>query len=116
MVLKEVPFFGEYTLRYDWDAYEKICEELNIETFTQFNNALNMMGPKKLRIMLWAGLLHKFPDLKPEEVSKIIDEYKENNPVGGIPEAVLKGLREAQIIGEIKGVDTGESPTKPRKN
>jgi hypothetical protein len=108
MVLKEIPFIGDYTLRYDWNGYEKMCEALGAETFGDFDLALGKLGPKTLRLILWAGFLHKFPNLKKEEVSGIIDQFGESNSKADMFPIVMNALKEAGLIAD-RGNDTGEA-------
>jgi len=107
MPLKDIPFFKEYTIRYDWDAFEKVCEALNIESFMDFDIVLRRLGPKQLRLMLWAGLLYKFPTLQPSEVGAIISEFMQENPLSDVTAIISKGLEEAGFI-STKVADKGE--------
>lgn len=110
MPLKDITFFREYTIRYDWDAFEKVCEALNIESFMDFDIVLRRLGPKQLRLMLWAGLIHKFPEMQPSEVGTIISEFMQENPLSEVTSIISKGLEEAGFI-STRGLDKGE--TKP---
>lgn len=116
MPLKEIPFFKEYTIRYDWDAFEKVCGALGIESFLDFDMVLRKLGPKQLRLMLWAGLLHKFPDIQPSEVGAIISEFMQEKPLAELTTIISKGLEEAGFISTGKS-DKGETkpPAKPSK-
>jgi len=111
MVLKEIPFWNEYTLRYDWDSYEKLCEALGVESFADFDIVLRRLGPKQLRILLWAGFLHKFPDMQPGEVGKIMSEFMDGKSIADITTPISEGLKAAGFIAE-RGNDPGEQPPK----
>jgi len=114
MPLKTTPFFGEYTLRYDWEAYEKLCEVLGVDTFAEFDEVLRKPGPRHIRVMLWAGLLHIRPELKPEYTGNIITEFLEDgNNLSGVSIAISNGLKEGGFIGD-RGNDPGEVQQKPK--
>jgi hypothetical protein len=112
MVLKSIPFFGEYRLRYDWEAYERMTEELGVSAFSEFSEVMKKLGPKTLRIMLWAGLLHSNPTLKPADVFPILNEYVDQFGMDALAEVIVNALTEASILGNGRN-DPGE--VKPPK-
>jgi hypothetical protein len=115
MPLKEIPFVGPYTIRYDWDAFEKICESLGIESFADFDIILRKLGPKQIRLMLWAGLLHKFPNLQPSEVGSIISDFMQEKQLPEITVLISNGLVEAGFI-SMQGADKGETKVNPKQS
>lgn len=107
---KTIPFFGKYKLRYDWEAYESMVEGLNAPAFADFSKVIEELGPKQIRVILWAGLLHMLPELTPKETYPIINEYLEKHTLRDLTEVVIKGLQEASILSkELGGSDQGEA-------
>ena len=90
-----------------------MTEALEAPAFTDLENALQKLGPKQIRMILWAGLLHKFPDLSQKDVIPIINEYMEDHDMGQLSEIVIKALTEASILGG--GSDQGEAKEKTKK-
>lgn len=109
---KSLPFFGKYKLRYDWEAYEAMVEGLNAPAFVDFAKVIETLGPKQIRVILWAGLLHMMPELTPKETFKIIDEYLEKKTLKDLTEVVVRALQEASILAkDVGGTDPGEAGT-----
>lgn len=106
-----------YPLRLTWNSIEKMTEALGTPAFSQFDQAINInnIGPVQLRIIIWAGLLPKYPELKQEDVSDLIDQYREKHGVSELYILVGNLLIEAGLLGK-KGSDKGEVKTKQSKN
>jgi hypothetical protein len=117
--LKEITFVEGYPLRLKWESIEKMVEALGIQSFSEFDRVINIrnIGPVQFRIILWAGLLYKYPEIKQEEVSDIIDKYRDSHGVTELYTLVGKLLIEAGLITPIekikRGNDTGEEKTEP---
>lgn len=105
MPLKSIPFFAGHSLRFDWQAFEEMVEALETPAFSDFGKIVEKLGPKTLRIILWAGLLHENPGLKQADVFPIINEYLESHSMTELSEVVLNALTESSILGG----DTGEA-------
>lgn len=108
MVKKEVAFLPGYPLRYGWEGLEKLTSALNAEAFEDFEKIVNKIGPKHIRIILWAGLIHKDPDISTNEVYNLIDTYLENHTMSDLSELIGKALAISGILG---GSDPGEEKT-----
>jgi|SRR5665647_1024366 len=110
MATKEVEFFGDYNLRYGWQGLEALSSALDAPAFSDFDKILNELGPTHLRIILWAGLLHKYPSLGREspEMYGIMDEYLEGHSLEDLGNIVGKALMASGIIGQPQGEDKGE--------
>lgn len=106
MATKEIPFFGGYTLRYGWAGLEALTSALDAPAFTDFEKIVNQLGPKHLRMILWAGLIHKFPEMTPSDVIPLIDEYLETKDISDLSKLVGEALTASGIIKE--GADKGE--------
>jgi hypothetical protein len=117
MVVREVEFFGDYTLRYNWNAFEKLAVALGAPAFSDFDKIMAKLGPTEIRIIIWAGILHKFPNIKKEQVSDIIDEYMETSDINTLTDLVMTALTEASVFGRKsdKG-ETAGSKSKPSKS
>jgi hypothetical protein len=123
LVKKDIPFFGDYTLRYGWKGLEALTTELDAPAFSDFDKIIQELGPKHLKVILWAGLIHKFPTLKPEsnEMYDIMDEYLDGHTISELSEIVGQALIASGIIstenaeGATEGnVEKVQEP-KPRK-
>jgi hypothetical protein len=68
---------------------------------------MNNLGPEQLQILVWAGLLHKFPRLTLAEAEAIIDEYTEEHGLEDLVNVVMRGIQEASVFGRS---DKGETP------
>ena len=90
-----------------------MTEALGAPAFTDLEEVLQKLGPKQIRLILWAGLLHKFPELSQKDVVGIINEYLEDHDIGELSEVVIKALAEASILGG--GSDQGEVKEKAKK-
>jgi len=106
MTLKEIPLIGEYALRYDWAGFEAMMEALEAPSFSDFDKGFSKLGPRSVRMMVWAGLLHKFPLLKKEEVAGIITSYLENNSLESLTAVLNKALLEGNILTSSAGEKT----------
>lgn len=100
-------FFGDYTLRYNWTAFEKMALALNAPAFSDFDRIMAKLGPVEIRLIIWAGLLHKFPNIKKDDVSELIEEYLEEHEVPDLTELVMTALTEASVFSRKS--DTGET-------
>lgn len=114
MTLKSLPFFKDLELRYDWEAYEKMVEALEAPAFTDFADVVQKLGPKQMRIILWAGLLHMKPDMKLSDTFAIINEYIDANSMDKFAQVIITALQEASILGKGGGTDPGEVKKKTR--
>lgn len=86
-----------------------MVEGLNAPAFVDFAKVIEELGPKQIRIILWAGLLHMIPDITPKDTFKIIDEYLENHTLKDLTEVVIRALQEASILAkDVGGTDLGE--------
>lgn len=99
MPLKTIHFFGEYKLRYDWEAFENMVEALEAPAFVDFDKIIKKLGPKQMRMIIWAGLLHQVPGLTPADVIPIINEFMQTKGMPELTEIVIKALQEASILG-----------------
>jgi hypothetical protein len=108
MVSKEIDFFKGFTLRFNWTAFEKMAHALNAPAFSQFDKIMANLGPYEIRMILWAGLLHKNPNLKKEDVGELIDEYMETHSMEELTEVIMTALTEGSVFGGKKA-DTGEA-------
>lgn len=123
LVKKEIAFFGDYTLRYGWKGLEALTTELNAPAFSDFDKIIQELGPKHLKVILWAGLLHKFPTLKPEsnEMYELMDEYLDGHSIADLSEIVGQALIASGIISteNVEGAKEGNvemvPEPKPRK-
>ena len=125
MAKKEVEFFGDYKLRYGWQGLEALSTALDAPAFADFDKIINELGPKQLRVILWAGLLHKYPDLKSDsqEMFGIMDNYLDTHDMESLGNVVGNALMASGILGD-SGEDKGEvagkvgtqiTPKNPRK-
>lgn len=110
MPLKSLPFFGEYSLRFNWTAFERMAVALGTPSFADFDKIMTRLGPVEIRTIVWAGLLHKYPKITSSEVAGIIDEYLDEHDIQELTEIVMNALTEASVFGNKKA-DKGE--TKP---
>jgi hypothetical protein len=113
MPLKSIPFFGKYKLRYDWEAFEEMVEALETPAFSDFGKIVSRMGPKTMRVMIWAGLLHDNPGLRQEDVKKIINEYMETHSLEDLTEVLMSALNESSLLGGDKGEAMTETKSEP---
>ena len=87
-----------------------MVEALEAPAFTGFSKVIEELGPKHIRIIIWAGLLHMLPDLTPKETYGIINEYLETNSLRDLTDVAIRGLQEASILSkEFGGNDQGEA-------
>lgn len=84
-----------------------MVEGLGAPAFVDFAKVMEKLGPKQMRIIIWAGLLHMLPELTQKEVYAIIDEYLETHNLEDLSGVVIQGLQEASILGG-SGADRGE--------
>lgn len=68
---------------------------------------MSRLGPVEMKILVWAGLLHKYPKLKQEEASDIIDEYMEDHTIEDLSNIVMDAIQNASVFGRP---DKGENP------
>ena len=119
MVTKEVPFFGDYTLRYGWKGLEAMAKALNTPAFTDFDRIIAEMGPEHLRKIVWAGLIHKYPNLTADATCELIDEFLDEHDVTELSDIVGQAMIASGIItppsqpGE--GGDMGESKSNHKR-
>jgi hypothetical protein len=118
---REVNFFGDYSLRFNWSAFEKMTSALGASSFSDFDKIMTKLGPVEIRLIIWAGLQHKFPNIKKENVSDLIDEFMElnDNDMQALTELVMTALTEASVFSgrtdkgenqkEIKGSESKAS-------
>lgn len=66
------------------------------------------LGPDEMTSLVWAGLLHKFPNMTLDEVSDIIDDYLEEHTMEDLLEVVMSTIKESSIF---RRPDMGETPT-----
>jgi hypothetical protein len=86
-----------------------MVEGLGAPAFVDFANVMEKLGPKQMRIILWAGLLHMNPDLTPKDMYPIINDYLEKHSLEELTEIVVKALQEASILSKgVGGPDQGE--------
>lgn len=85
-----------------------MVEGLEAPAFVDFAAVMEKLGPKQMRIILWAGLLHMLPDLKPKDMYPIINEYLEKHTMEELTNIVVKALQEASILSKGGGNDQGE--------
>jgi hypothetical protein len=87
-----------------------MVEGLEAPAFVDFAKVMEQLGPKQMRIILWAGLLHMLPELTPKDMFPIINEYLEKRTLEDLTLVVIKALQEASILSkEGAGSDTGEA-------
>lgn len=86
-----------------------MVEGLEAPAFVDFAKVMEKLGPKQMRIIIWAGLLHMLPDITPKEVFPIINEYLESHSLEDLTNIVVKGLQQASILGKDMGDDQGEA-------
>lgn len=113
MVTKTVDFFGDYKLRYGWEGIEALTTALDAEAFSDFENIVSKLGPKHLRIIVWAGLIDKYPSLQAnsKEMYTIMDDYLEGHDIAALSDIVGKALLASGIISSGQGDDMGEETT-----
>ena len=87
-----------------------MVEGLGTPAFADLAQAMENLGPRQIRIILWAGLLHMNPDLTPKDLFPIINEYLEKHTFEDLAKIVVKALQEASILnaGESRKPDQGE--------
>jgi hypothetical protein len=84
--------------------------ELEAPAFADFSVIIQNLGPKQIRIILWAGLLHMCPDLTPQGTYAIINEYLEKHSLKQLTDVVIGGLQQASILANAEGGnDKGEA-------
>jgi len=90
-----------------------MVEGLGTPAFAELAQAMENLGPKQMRIILWAGLLHMAPELTPKDLYPIINEYLEKHTFEDLAAVVVKGLQEASILntGNSRKPDQGEAGT-----
>ncbi|MCK9310672.1 MAG: hypothetical protein M0P26_00175 [Bacteroidales bacterium] len=90
-----------------------MVEGLGTPAFAELAQAMENLGPKQMRIILWAGLLHMAPELTPKDLYPIINEYLEKHTFEDLAAVVVKGLQEASILntGNSRKPDQGEVGT-----
>jgi hypothetical protein len=89
-----------------------MVEALEAPAFVDFDKIIKKLGPKQMRMILWAGLTHQIPDLKPSDVIPIINEFMETKTMADLSEIVIKALQEASILGT--GGNAGVEDPKPK--
>lgn len=85
-----------------------MVDGLGAPAFVDFAAVMEKLGPKQMRIILWAGLTHMIPDLTPEDMFPIINEYLEKHSMEDLTNVVVKSLQEASILSKGGGPDQGE--------
>lgn len=85
-----------------------MVEGLGAPAFVDFAAVMEKLGPKQMRIILWAGLLHMLPALTPKDMYPIINEYLEKHSMEELTNVVVQGLQEASILSKSGGNDQGE--------
>ena len=86
-----------------------MVEGLEAPAFVDFAKVMEKLGPKQMRIILWAGLLHMNPDLTPKDMYPIINDYLEKHSLEELTQVVIKALQEASILAsEVGGSGQGE--------
>lgn len=112
MVKKDIEFLPDYPIRFDWGGLEALTEALNAPAFVDLDRVLNPknVGPVQIKLMLWAGLIHRHPELKKEDVPKLIDKFLETNGMIELSARINKALIASGLLGEVgkPGADTGE--------
>jgi hypothetical protein len=121
-------FIDGYYLRYDWDAYEILCAEFDLDTIDDINDfyrpeRLNKLSLKDIRTMLWVGL---FKDgetgegerPQKEVVGKIISKFLKGRTLSDLTMTLLlaqgdSGIIQFRTVGEVEpenveGDDAGE--------
>jgi len=59
----------EYELRYDFNAFIEIEEALK----TNIANLGNVVvGLRNIRVLIWAGILHQYPDIKESDIGRLM--------------------------------------------
>ena len=88
-----------------------MVEGLGTPAFAELAQAMENLGPKQMRMILWAGLLHMYPDLTPKDMFPIINEYLEKHTFEDLATVVVKALQEASILnaGNSRKTDQGEA-------
>lgn len=85
-----------------------MVDGLDAPAFVDFAKVMEKLGPKQIRIIIWAGLLHMMPDITPKDVFPIINEYLEKHSLEDLTNIVVKGLQQASILGSGLEEDQGE--------
>ena len=85
-----------------------MVEGLEAPAFIDFAAVMEKLGPKQMRIILWAGLLHMLPELTPKDMFPIINEYLDKHSMEDLTTVVVKSLQEASILSKGGGNDQGE--------
>lgn len=85
-----------------------MVDGLEAPAFVDFAKVMEQLGPKQMRIILWAGLLHMIPDMTPKDMFPLINEYLEKHTLEDLTLVVIKALQEASILSK-EGSDTGEA-------
>jgi hypothetical protein len=109
-----ISFVEGYSLRYDWDNFEMLCDELglvSLEDIVSFYSQENIkkIGLKQLRIMVWAGLYRPDKPLKKDEVGQIISTYLKGKTLGDLIELLVTAQVSSGILGEPNGETKGEA-------
>lgn len=111
MVKKEVEFIPNYPLRYNWNGIEALTIALDAPAFMDIDRVINPknLGPVQIKLMLWAGLIHKYPDLQKEKVPELIDIFLETHCMKDLSLVISNALMASGLLGSNgTGADTGE--------
>lgn len=111
MVKKDVEFLPDYPIRFDWEGIEALTEALNAPAFVDLDRVLHPknVGPVQIRLILWAGMIHKHPELQKDDVKKLINQFVEENGMRELSTRINKALIASGLLGDAKqGADTGE--------
>lgn len=124
LVEKSTNFVDGYSLRYDWDNYEKFAELFELDTLQKIDafykkENLDKLSLNDIKKMVWCGLYTEENQLKLEDVGKILSKFMKGKSLPVLTSVILKAQSESGIIhftspGEAVG-ETSETPEKSPK-
>ena len=124
MVIREVPFTGNYSLLFSWRNFNAFRRAFGIKTLADFDKFYTTENTAKLTFddvekIVGFGLQRKDKEVPPEEVSEIIESFMEEHTFMEMLEllinAQMAALTSAPLDGgEVKGVQ--QKPPKTSKN
>lgn len=85
---------NEYPLRYDFNAICQIEELLEINVFqaSAWEDFGEKLSARKILILLWAGIIHKHPEMTREDLGKEIDLGDAHHLVEKVTQALTEAL------------------------
>ncbi len=99
----------ERALLYRSEDMELFEEALGGESWQR---AVQVMGEKRLKLLIWCGLRNSMPDIQPAQVSRMLDAARRNGAdVVTLWQTVLIALRRSGFLPEPEAAAAAVDPT-----